>query len=151
MELQILAFPVSICTNLSTQQHQQFSRSDLLTPNSLNLSRSRLPFNSLIKKMGAVCKPATGTLRGEVDGDGVDRSAIVRNAKGSEEPNSSNPELWNIDGTEMDWNGKYVTGGQMWYLQSRAKENLGKGKPVAGYPINDKALKAGRNFKADDD
>ena len=32
---------------------------------------------------------------------------IARNAKGSEEPHSDDPELWNIDGTEMDLEAKY--------------------------------------------
>ena len=30
---------------------------------------------------------------------GIDRSKIVRNAEGSEEPSSADPELWNMDGT----------------------------------------------------
>ena len=50
----------------------------------------------------------------EAGGDGVDRSEIIRNGNGSEEPHSNNPELWNIDGTEMDLNQKYKMGGQMW-------------------------------------
>ena len=44
----------------------------------------------------------------------IDRSEIIRNANGSEEPHSDDPELWNIDGTEMDLNQKYKMGGQMW-------------------------------------
>ena len=32
----------------------------------------------------------------------IDRSDIVRNFNGSEEPHSRRPELWNIDGTELD-------------------------------------------------
>jgi hypothetical protein len=44
----------------------------------------------------------------------VERSTIVRNEEGSEEPHSTHPELWNIDGTEMDLNQQYKTGGQMW-------------------------------------
>jgi hypothetical protein len=32
----------------------------------------------------------------------VDRSGIERNANGSEEPHSADPELWNFDGTEVD-------------------------------------------------
>ena len=34
-----------------------------------------------------------------------------------EEPHSAVPELWAIDGTEMDLAGTYKLGGQMWYLQ----------------------------------
>ena len=101
--------------------------------------------------MGGACQPAAAmtTLRGEPDEEGVDRTAIERNAKGSEEPNSSDPELWNIDGTEVDYLAKYKTGGQMWYLQSRAKESIAAGKKIPGYPINQKALKARRPFNAD--
>ena len=33
--------------------------------------------------------------------DEVDRSDIERNANGSEEPSSADPELWNIDNTEV--------------------------------------------------
>ena len=33
----------------------------------------------------------------------VDRSAIERNKFGEEEPHTDEPELWNIDGTEMDF------------------------------------------------
>ena len=89
------------------------------------------------------------TLRGTPDEDGVDRTAIERNAKGSEEPNSPDPELWNIDGTEVDFLAKYKTGGQMWYLQSRAKESIATGKNIPGYPINQKACDARRKFSSD--
>ena len=41
---------------------------------------------------------------------GLDRSGIERNANGSEEPHSEDPELWNIDGTEMDLSAKYKMG-----------------------------------------
>eukprot|EP00746_Dinoflagellata_sp_MGD_P028137 gnl/MRDRNA2_/MRDRNA2_166539_c0_seq1.p1 gnl/MRDRNA2_/MRDRNA2_166539_c0~~gnl/MRDRNA2_/MRDRNA2_166539_c0_seq1.p1 ORF type:complete len:119 (-),score=27.32 gnl/MRDRNA2_/MRDRNA2_166539_c0_seq1:404-760(-) len=70
---------------------------------------------------------------------GVDRSEIERNANGSEEPNSEDPELWNIDGTEMDLNAKYKVGGQLWYLQARAKDAIKVCKPIAGKPMNQKA------------
>ena len=33
--------------------------------------------------------------------DEIDRSEIERNANGSEEPSSADPELWNIDNTEV--------------------------------------------------
>ena len=61
---------------------------------------------------------------------GVDRSDITRNANGSEEPSSADPELYNVDGTEVDYLVKYKMGGQMWYVQSRMRENPPKGKPV---------------------
>ena len=61
--------------------------------------------------MGSACSPQVA-LRGEADAEGVDRTAIERNKNGEEEPNSSDPELWNIDGTEMDWNAKYKVGGR---------------------------------------
>ena len=34
--------------------------------------------------------------------DDVDRRGIERNAEGCEEPHSEHPELWNVDGTEVD-------------------------------------------------
>ena len=74
---------------------------------------------------------------------------IERNAGGSEEPHSDDPELWNIDGTEMDMNAKYKVGGQMWYLQSRAKDAVKAGKPIPGTPFNAKATAAGRLFSED--
>lgn len=48
----------------------------------------------------------------------VDRSLITRNAEGSEEAHSDVPELWNIDGCEMDLSASYKVGGQMWYRPS---------------------------------
>jgi WD40 repeat protein len=80
--------------------------------------------------------------------DGVDRSNITRNAHGSEEPHSDDPELWNIDGTEVDYWAKYKSGSQLWYLQSRAKESVAKTppKPIPGTPMNQKAMDAGRLF-----
>jgi hypothetical protein len=53
--------------------------------------------------MGSACGAHEVALRGDPDEEGVDRSNITRNKNGSEEPNSEKPELWNIDGTEMDW------------------------------------------------
>eukprot|EP01047_Picozoa_sp_COSAG01_P005965 COSAG01_NODE_211_length_21847_cov_17.992781_8_plen_1325_part_00 len=73
-------------------------------------------------------------------------AGIERNAGGCEEPHSGDPELWNIDGTEVDLNAKYKVGGQMWYLQSRATDAIKGGKPIAGTPFNDKARAAGRLF-----
>jgi hypothetical protein len=80
--------------------------------------------------------------------DGVDRSMIERNANGIEEPHSEDPELWNIDGTEVDYLAEYKSGGQLWYLQCRAKESVAKDppKPIPGTPMNDKAVQAGRLF-----
>ena len=43
----------------------------------------------------------------------IDRSDIERNAEGSEESSSANPELWNIDNCEVDMLVKYKMGGQM--------------------------------------
>jgi hypothetical protein len=62
---------------------------------------------------------------------------ISRNKDGSEEPHSAKPNLYNIDGTEVDMNGKYKVGGQLWYLQSRAKENVADKKPIAGVRISE--------------
>jgi hypothetical protein len=78
--------------------------------------------------------------------DGVDRSKIIRNKNGKEEPNSQDPELWNVDGTEVDFNQKYKFGGQLWYVQSRVQESAFKGTPINGIPMNEKArVRAGLN------
>ncbi len=85
--------------------------------------------------------------------DGViDRSGIERNAFGSEEPSSGDPELWNIDNCEVDILVKYKVGGQMWYVQSRMRENAMKTprKSIAGFPMNKKALDAKRYYSKDD-
>ena len=76
----------------------------------------------------------------------VDRSQISRNTNGEEEPHSSDPELWNIDGTELDMNQEYKAGGQMWYLWSRATDNIKAGRPIPGVPINERARKTNRRF-----
>eukprot|EP00941_MAST-03F_sp_MAST-3F-sp1_P004544 g4544.t1 len=83
--------------------------------------------------------------------DGIDRSGIERNKNGSEEPSSADPELWNIDGTEVDLLVKYKVGGQMWYVQSRMRENPPKGMPIPGVPMNQKAINSKRYYKDDDD
>jgi hypothetical protein len=83
--------------------------------------------------------------------DGVDRSDIERNANGSEEPSSADPELWNVDGTEVDYLVKYKVGGQMWYVQSRMRENPPKGMPIPGFPMNQKAKDAKRYYKVEGD
>lgn len=81
----------------------------------------------------------------QADGDSaVDRSGIERNANGCEEPSSADPELWNVDGCEIDYLVKYKIGGQMWYVQSRMRENPPKGQPIPGFPMNKKAKDAGR-------
>ena len=71
--------------------------------------------------------------------DGVDRTMIVRNRNGREEPSSSDPELWNVDGTEVDFDQKYKFGSQLWYVQSRVHEFAFKGTPVNGKAMNGKA------------
>lgn len=82
---------------------------------------------------------------------GVDRSGITRNSNGSEEPSSADPELWNVDGAEVDYLVKYKMGGQMWYVQSRMRENPPKGKPIPGFPMNEKAKGAKRFHVAADE
>ena len=62
------------------------------------------------------------------------------------EPHSAEPELWDIDGQEMDMLATYKVGGQLWYLQSRACEAIAAGKPIAGKPMNAKARAAGRKY-----
>ena len=74
-------------------------------------------------------------------------AAPLRNANGCEEPHSKRPELWNIDGTELDMKGSYKVGGQMWYLQDRANDAVKDGRPIAGFPINDRAKKTGHLYK----
>eukprot|EP01049_Picozoa_sp_SAG25_P008155 SAG25_NODE_715_length_5772_cov_3.218579_4_plen_386_part_00 len=77
----------------------------------------------------------------------VDRSAIVRNRLGEEEPHSDSPELWNIDGTEVDILAKYKVGGQMWYLQTRTTDAIKKKREIAGQPMNRRAKAEGRAFR----
>jgi len=81
----------------------------------------------------------------------VDRSEIERNANGSEEPHSADPELWNFDGTEVDLadGHKYKMGKQLWYIQDRAKDAIKAGKPVAGQPMNAKAKNSGKDYRKD--
>eukprot|EP01047_Picozoa_sp_COSAG01_P001997 COSAG01_NODE_49_length_31891_cov_29.945773_39_plen_392_part_00 len=77
----------------------------------------------------------------------VDRSAIVRNRLGEEEPHSESPELWNIDGAEVDIRAKYKVGGQMWYLQTRATDAIKKKREIAGQPMNRRAIAEDRAFR----
>lgn len=83
----------------------------------------------------------------------VDRSEIERNKNGCEEPSSADPELWNIDNCEVDILVKYKMGGQMWYVQSRMRENTAKNppKPIPGFPMNKKAEDAKRFYSKDDE
>ena len=83
-------------------------------------------------------------------GGGGGDDGIERNAGGSEEPHSADPEIWNIGGTEVDLNAKYKVGKQMWYLQSRMKDAIRDQKPIAGSPFNQKAKDANRLFAEDD-
>lgn len=80
-----------------------------------------------------------------LDTDVVTESApaALRNAGGCDEKHSRKPELWNIDGTELDLKGNYKFGGQMWYLQDRALSATKAGRPIAGFPINAAAVKSG--------
>jgi len=95
--------------------------------------------------------PAAGPLAAEGGGgEEGGGGGIERNAGGSEEAHSADPELWNIGGTELDLNAKYKVGKQMWYLQSRAKDAIRDQKPIAGSPFNQKAKDANRLFAEDD-
>jgi hypothetical protein len=89
----------------------------------------------------------------EASADGVDRSEIERNKNGSEEPSSADPELWNIDNCEVDILVKYKMGGQMWYVQSRMRENTAKSPaaPIPGFPMNKKAEDAKRFYAKEDE
>lgn len=85
--------------------------------------------------------------------DGIDRSEIERNKNGTEEPSSADPELWNIDNCEVDILVKYKMGGQMWYVQSRMRENNAKSPalPIPGFPMNKKAEDAKRFYAKEDE
>ena len=89
----------------------------------------------------------------DVSADGVDRSEIERNKNGEEEPSSADPELWNVDNCEVDILVKYKMGGQMWYVQSRMRENTAKSPalPIPGFPMNKKATDAKRYYATDED
>ena len=89
----------------------------------------------------------------EIGADGIDRSEIERNKNGSEEPSSADPELWNIDNCEVDILVKYKMGGQMWYVQSRMRENTAKSPavPIPGFPMNKKAEDAKRYYAKEDE
>jgi hypothetical protein len=58
---------------------------------------------------------------GGAGGQVVNREGIERNHSGEEEPHSLSPELWDIDGTELDLRAQYKVGGQLWHhLRSRS-------------------------------
>ncbi len=71
----------------------------------------------------------------ESEDEDVDPTTL-RNYAGDEEPHSAAPDLYNIDGTVIDLCAKYKAGGQLWYLQSRAKEAIAGGKEVNGERIS---------------
>jgi hypothetical protein len=50
----------------------------------------------------------------------------------SEEPHSAQPDLWDVDGTEVDLNATYKFGGQLWYLKERANDAAKAGRPIPG-------------------
>ena len=73
----------------------------------------------------------------------------VRNKNGCDQAHTSNPELWDIDGTEMDWNATYICGSHLWYIQTRAKDRhhmTPKSLPIAGLPLNDNATNSKRLY-----
>ena len=75
----------------------------------------------------------------------IDRRFIKRNARGSQEAHSAKPQLWNFHGTEVDLapEQQYIYGRQLWYLRSRAFENIQLGRPIAGMPMNAAARSSG--------
>lgn len=76
----------------------------------------------------------------------IDRSEIERNANGSEEPHSAEPELWDFEGTELDLSqghAGYKFGKQLWYLRGRAMEMLAGGKHINARPMNARARASG--------
>ncbi|GMI14167.1 hypothetical protein TrVE_jg2716 [Triparma verrucosa] len=88
----------------------------------------------------------------EKDGNqaNIDRSEIERNSNGSEEPHSLKPELWNIDGTEMDLNAKYKIGGQLWYLQDRALGAIKDGTSIPGEAMTEYAKTREKDRREDE-
>ena len=64
--------------------------------------------------------------------------------EGHQESHSDSAELWRIDGTEVDLNGDYTVGSQLWYLRERALDARSSGRRVAGTPVNSKAVDASR-------
>jgi len=81
-----------------------------------------------LASMDEAAEEEPGEQRDDYEADGEDYEAHANDyANGSEEAHSDDPELWDIDGTEMDLLAKYKVGGQMWYLQDRAKDAVKKG------------------------
>ena len=76
---------------------------------------------------------------------------VRRNEGGCEEPNSVDPELWNIDGTEVDMEASYQPGGQLWYLQDRAQAAVKAGRLIAGHPMNPKAVAMAKRHAEEQD
>ena len=72
----------------------------------------------------------------------------MRNKDGCDQPHSGDPELWDIDGSEMDWYGTYILGSHEWYIQTRAHDRYNETPPlpIAGMPLNEKAKTSGRAY-----
>jgi len=51
----------------------------------------------------------------------------------------------------VDYLVKYKLGAQLWYVQSRMRENPPKGNPIPGFPMNQKARDAKRYYKIEKD
>lgn len=78
---------------------------------------------------------------------------IHRNKGGEEQPHSAYPELWNVNGVEIDVHAKYVVGTQLWYVQSCLQERINQ-KTLKDYnaaPINDRARKSIRLVNVEPD
>jgi hypothetical protein len=85
-------------------------------------------------------------LQFEWSGDASSQVRLVQNAAGADEPHSSQPELWEIDGREVDLNAQYKPGGQLRCVQSRANDAARKKEPIFGRPMNMAAFEANRNY-----
>lgn len=90
-----------------------------------------------------------GTLNTEESVEDVNRSSITLNANGSLKPHSGNPELWQIESTEVDLEVHYNMGGQLWYVQNRVLKTIEDGGTIKGKPMNKRAVDANRDYDPD--
>lgn len=122
-----------------TEEAERFSKS---TSEAIDKAEARqAKTNEELASMGVL-----DTTEKEED---IDRSEIDINPRGSLEPHSDVPELWQLSNAEVDLNQHYDTGGQLWYLQARAQRQLAEGKQIKGKPLNKLARESGREFDPD--
>ena len=100
MDFVIINAPVPNARNITFSCFLKNGNILFATRTKMYLSGDDLKTQKLKAKMPQVRQ------RLQVEGPGK----VSRNFGGSEEPHSSAPELWNIDGTEVDLNANYSTG-----------------------------------------